>query len=82
MSNWVRLSNDCSPYLLRYSCSILKPITKVYGLLYGLQRYEENIGEKSHLILFSLEVNNYLLSCPLNDDKLYLYQTKSKESDE
>jgi hypothetical protein len=33
-------------------------------------------------ILFSLEANNYLLSCPLNDDKLYLYQTASKESNE
>ncbi|CAF4972279.1 unnamed protein product, partial [Rotaria sp. Silwood1] len=46
---------------------MIKPITKVYGLLYGLQ---------------SLEPNNYLLSCPLNENKLYLYQTMSKESNE
>ncbi|CAF2366737.1 unnamed protein product [Rotaria sp. Silwood2] len=46
---------------------MIKPITKVYGLLYGLQ---------------SLEPNNYLLSCPLNENKLYLYQTVSKESNE
>ncbi|UJR16469.1 hypothetical protein I4U23_003371 [Adineta vaga] len=46
---------------------MLKPITKVYGLLYGLQ---------------SLEPKNYLLSCPLNDDKLHLYQTVSNELEE
>jgi len=62
---------------------MLKPITKIYGLLYGLQRYEENISDEIIFIfLFSLEVNNYLLSCPLNDDKLYLYRTAPKESNE
>jgi hypothetical protein len=61
---------------------MLKPITKIYGLLYGLQRYdEENISDKI-IFVFSLEVKNYLLSCPLNDDKLYLYQSTSKESNE
>ncbi|CAF0798145.1 unnamed protein product [Adineta steineri] len=46
---------------------MLKAITKIYGLLYGLQ---------------SLEPKKYLLSCPLNEDKLYLYQTASNESNE
>jgi len=62
---------------------MLKPITKIYGLLYGLQRYEENMSDEIIFIFFfSLEVNNYLLSCPLNEDKLYLYQTAPKESKE
>ncbi|CAF2066571.1 unnamed protein product, partial [Rotaria magnacalcarata] len=43
---------------------MLKPITKTYGLLYGLQ---------------SLEPNNYLLSCPLNENNLNLYQIVSTE---
>ncbi|CAF3717596.1 unnamed protein product [Rotaria sordida] len=46
---------------------MIKPITKTYGLLYGLQ---------------SLEPNNYLLSCPMNEINLYLYQTVPKESTE
>jgi hypothetical protein len=37
---------------------------------------------KSYLILFSLEVNNYLLSHSLNDDKLHLYQSAPQESEE
>lgn len=70
-----------SDLIICYS-SMLKPITKVYGLLYGLQRYEENIWNKIILFFFSLEVNNYLLSYSLNEDKLHLYQTASKESNE
>ncbi|CAF1395440.1 unnamed protein product [Adineta ricciae] len=46
---------------------IIKPLTKIYGLLYGLQ---------------SLEAKNYLLSYPLNDDKLHLYHRTTGESEE
>ncbi|CAF2122104.1 unnamed protein product [Rotaria magnacalcarata] len=46
---------------------MLKPITKTYGLLYGLQ---------------SLKPNNYLLSCSLNENNLNLYQMVSTDYNE
>jgi hypothetical protein len=40
----VRLSKTCSEiycYEITFYFSMLKPLTKIYGLLYGLQRYED-----------------------------------------
>ena len=43
---------------------------------------KKTVEIKSYVILFSLEVNNYLLCHLLNDEKLQLYQTAPKESEE
>jgi hypothetical protein len=54
MSDRVRFfQNLLSDFIMDYF-SMLKPITKIYGLLYGLQRYEENIFPNEIRFFFGL----------------------------